>query len=265
MGNRRTPSGRGALFCEVAGSGVPVVFVHAFPLNHRMWGPQLLGLRDRAMVIAVDLPGFGQSPPAEAPSIPGFAEAVLGVLDHHGIDRAVVVGCSMGGYVAQALALAHPDRVAAIGLAGTRSRADTPEVKARRDELVAIVRERGMAPVPERQLPKLLGPDAQRDPGLVRLVREIVLEATPAGLMGAAVAMASRADVTPRLAAITCPAVVIIGTEDAIIPLAEANAMAAALPRGRSVPIAGAGHLANLEASNVFNHAILDLVAAVPA
>jgi len=237
---------------EIAGTGPPIVFIHAFPLNRRMWGPQVEDLRTVARVIAVDLPGFGQTPPVPTATIGEFAEAVVGILDRYAINRAVVVGCSMGGYVAQALALHSPSRVVALGLADTRARPDSPEVRARRESLVALVRIEGMAPVPDRQLPKLLGRRGAANPKLVDLVREIISQATPQGIITAARAMATRPDFTPLLSQIVCPTAVIVGTEDAIIPVEEAEAMVAALPHGKFVPVQGAGHLANLEAPEQF-------------
>ncbi len=245
---------------EITGTGTPVVFLHAFPLNRRMWGPQADVLRDVARVIAVDLPGFGQSPPVPKASIADFAEAVLTILDRYTIDRAVIVGCSMGGYVAQAFALTYPWRVAALGLADTRARSDSPDVRARRDALVALVREEGMGAVPDRQLPKLLSRRGLADATLVNLVREMIAQATPQGLISAAEAMATRPDFYPALPQITCPAVVIVGTEDAIISMGEAETMAAQLPRGQFVPLAGVGHLANLEAPEEFTAAIRALL-----
>jgi pimeloyl-ACP methyl ester carboxylesterase len=248
--------GMPSLACDVAGAGAAVVFIHAFPLNRRMWSPQIARLRGHARVIAVDLPGFGRTPPVQGASIVDFADAVAGVLDRLESTRAVVVGCSMGGYVAQALAVRYPARVAALGLANTRARSDTADVRVRREELVALVRAQGMAPVADRQLPKLLSRRALSDPAHVALVREMIGEATPQGLITAAAAMASRPDMMPALPAIPCPAAVIAGTEDAIIPVVEAEEMAARLPRGRCVWLEGAGHLANLEAPDEFTAAI---------
>lgn len=241
---------------EIVGVGPPIVFIHAFPLNRRMWGPQVDGLRAVARVLAVDLPGFGQSPPVPKATIGEFADAVLTILNRYAIDRAVVVGCSMGGYVAQALALMAPLRVAALGLADTRARSDSPEVRARREALVALVRSQGMALVPDRQLPKLLGPHGATNPTLVNFVRELIGQATPQGIITAAAAMATRPDFSPLLSQIACPTAVIVGTEDAIIPIEEAEALAEAIPHGKFVPMHGAGHLANLEAPEQFTGAV---------
>ena len=256
-----TPNaGMPSLTCDVAGAGSAVVFIHAFPLNRRMWSPQVEELRGQARVVALDLPGFGRTPPAQAATIGDYADAVAGLLDRLEITRAVVVGCSMGGYVAQALAVRHPSRVAALGLANTRARDDSPEVRARREELVTLVRAQGMAPVADRQLPKLLSQRGRRDPAHVALVRQMIGEATPQGLITAAAAMAARPDMRPALPGILCPTAVIAGTEDAIVPVAEAEEMAARLPRGRCVRLEGAGHLANLEMPDDFTAAIDALI-----
>ena len=249
-----------SLACDVAGAGPAIVFIHAFPLNRRMWSPQVARLRGHARLIALDLPGFGRTPPVAAASLADFADAVAGLLDRLESTRAVVVGCSMGGYVAQALAVRYPARVAALGLANTRARGDSPEVRAGRAELVALVRAQGMAPVADRQLPKLLSRRGLSDPAHVALVREMIGEGTPQGLITAAAAMAARPDLMPALPSIPCPAAVIAGTEDAIIPVAEAEEMAARLPRGRCVRLEGAGHLANLELPDEFTAAIDSLL-----
>src|SRR5437764_8737895 len=110
------------------GSGLPVVFLHAFPLNRTMWDPQLGALVGECRCIAIDLRGFGDSKGAEPYTMDRYADDVAGVLDTLQIERAVIVGLSMGGYVAFAFWRRHRERVRGLVLADTRASADTIEV-----------------------------------------------------------------------------------------------------------------------------------------
>lgn len=237
----------------------PVVFLHAFPLNAAMWADQFEALDGRPL-LAPDFPGFGGRAPGQA-DLNAFARAALDAMDGAGFDRAVVVGLSMGGYVAFRLHNLAPERVAGLVLADTRPAGDDEAGKAKRTAQAARVRQEGPGWMPEALIPALLGATTRRErPGVVSRVEALMGEADAEGVARALEAMRDRPDSTPGLAGIRVPTLVVVGEEDTLTPPSDARAMAAAVPRSRLEVIPGAGHLANLEAPDAFNRILLDFL-----
>jgi pimeloyl-ACP methyl ester carboxylesterase len=240
------------------GSGQPVLLLHGYPLSRRLWQPQLDLLRDAGRLIAPDLRGFGETdPPRGAYTMDRYANDAAALLDELGITRPVVVlGLSMGGYVALAFWRRHAARVAGLILAATRAAADTPAGRQARDQAAAQAQAPSGGPkaIMDGILPKLLAPRALAEkPALVRAARGVMADATAQGIVAALMAMKNRPDSTANLPAITRPALVIHGLEDQLIPPAEAEAMHQLLPNGRLALVPNAGHLVNLEQPLAFN------------
>lgn len=242
---------------------VPVLLIHGYPLSNMLWDLQMGDLSDIARLIAPDLRGHGQTDPTDPPYSMGlFADDCANLLDQLGISGPVVIGgLSMGGYVAFEFARRYPERVAGLILAATRAGADSPQVKEARDKAAGVAIAEGTPAIAEGMLPKLLAPDSyDKQPDLVDFVREMMLETSEDGIVGALTAMRDRPDSTPDLAAIQVPVLVVHGEQDQLIPLAEAEAMAAALPMSRLVAIPQAGHLPNLEQPEAFNDAVREFL-----
>ncbi|MCB1022434.1 MAG: alpha/beta fold hydrolase [Acidobacteria bacterium] len=241
---------------DAAGSGVPLLLLHAFPLNRTMYAEQAEGLRDIARVIAFDAPGVSRSEPGPL-SIDGLADLAVGLLDALQIPRAVVGGVSMGGYVALSFARRHPDRLLGLILANTRAAADSEEARKGRAETAQVARKQGPGAIAEQMLPKVLGPTAlKRNRKLVSRVRAMI-EGVPGEVIADLLAaLAGRADSTPSLGAISVPTLVIASEDDTVTPAAEARQWAQEIPESRYVEIPGVGHLSNLEAPTEFNQAI---------
>ncbi|MFN0284331.1 MAG: alpha/beta fold hydrolase [Kineosporiaceae bacterium] len=239
----------------------PLVLLHAFPLDASMWDGVLPGLRGAGLVLTVDLPGFGGSPvPDGEPSIDVVADAVVGVLDAGGHDRAVLVGCSMGGYVALALARRHPERVAGLALVDTKAEADGEEARTNRERIARAVTgdagTRALLPMVD----SLLGPVTRADrPDLVEAVRGTMLRARQPAVAWAQRAMAARADSTDLLPGIVVPAAVVVGEDDAVTGPDLARAMAAALPDAVLTVVPRAGHLSPVERPDVVAAALVTL------
>jgi 3-oxoadipate enol-lactonase len=251
---------RADLTFDDTGSGEPLVLLHAFPLDGRMWLAQKDDLSGSVRVIVPDLCGFGRSAElAPAQSIDEYADDVAALLDQLHIERATIVGLSMGGYVALALARLHPHRLSRLGLADTRSLADSPEGRTARDQNIALVKNEGVAPLVERMLPKLLSAGASA--GVVARVRSLGNSQKPAGIAAALAAMRDRPDSTDLLSGLNIPATVIVGEADTIAPPDEARAMGALLRLAEVEVIPGVGHLANLEAPAAFSTALRRLLA----
>ena len=250
------------------GAGPAVVLLHGFPLSRTMWDAQVRALSPTHRVIVPDLRGHGESPaPDGAYSMDRMADDVAGLLDGLGIPGPVVVGgLSMGGYVALALALNHPERLRGLILADTRAAADAPEAAARREETARdVLRTGDVGPAVGAMVPRLFAASTLRDrPGVVAAIRAAMEQTTPAGFAGALRGMAARPDRRDRLGEIPVPALVVVGEEDAISPPEEARAIADALPCGRLAVIPRAGHLAPCEDPESFNAAVLDFLKDLP-
>ncbi|MFC1417231.1 alpha/beta fold hydrolase [Streptacidiphilus cavernicola] len=251
------------------GTGTPLVLLHAFPLSSRMWQPQLDELPgtdgSEARVLAVDLRGFGGTglDPADEPSLDLLADDVALLLDRAGIERAVVGGLSMGGYVAMALARRHPGRLSGLLLADTKATADTEQARANRERIAeAVLARDSVALLLNEQVPSpLLGATtAAERPKLVDRLRRMVGEAPPEAVAWAQRAMAARPASLDVLAELAVPALVVVGEEDTITPVADAEAMAAVLPDVVLTVIPAAGHLSSLEAPDTFNWAVRGLL-----
>lgn len=246
------------------GAGLPIVFIHAFPLNRTMWAPQVSALVERCRCIAVDLRGFGETALAEPVSMDQYADDVVAVMDKLGVERAIVAGCSMGGYTAFALWRRHPERVRALVLADTKATADTDEARAKRVALIETARTQGSTAVANLQIASLIGKTARdKQPDTYDAVHRMIAQTKPEAIVAALEAMMHRPDSTPTLATITVPTLVIVGDEDVPTPVKDARALHQGIPGSRLEIVASAGHLANLERPAAFNHLMTEFVGAL--
>jgi 3-oxoadipate enol-lactonase len=251
-----------------SGAGPVLVLLHAFPLDRTMWEPTLRELGGVARVIAVDLPGLGESQPGREPfTIDSTADAVAGFLATMAIPRRVVVcGLSMGGYVAMAFARRHADRLAGLILADTKSEPDDELSRLNRDKMIALANEQGAAGVIRQLLPKLLSPDTLSSrPEVVELVTRIAARQPTAGIVDAIAALRDRPDATPGLTAIAVPTLILVGQSDVVTPPDAAAAMGAQIRGSQIVTIPDAGHLSNLENPTVFNAGVRSFLTALTA
>ncbi len=242
---------------ERRGRGAPFVLLHGFPLDHTIWEPVVALMDERAEVILPDLRGHGASEAPKTPySMDDMADDVAALLDRLDVARAVIVGHSMGGYVALAFAARHPGRLAGLGLVATHAWADTPERRAARRAQMDEVVKGGVAVLTEGMAAKLTS-----DAALAARLRELILRTPPAGVIGALRAMATRPERTDVLASLRVPAVVVVGMNDAILPPERGREMVALLPQARLVEIAGAGHMPMMEAPRQVAEALMGLIA----
>jgi 3-oxoadipate enol-lactonase len=241
------------------GKGPPLLFVHGYPLNRRMWQPQLEGLADVARIIAPDLRGHGESQAVPGPySVDLFADDLAAFLDALGIRQKIVLcGLSMGGYIVFAFHRKYAARLAGLILTATRAAADSPQARLARDQSAELARRQGVNAVVDGMLPKLLAPATlQTRPELVEQARQIMAANSLESVLGDLVALRDRPDSSPTLGDIDIPTLLLPGAEDQIIPLPEARAMQAAIRGSILEVIPGAGHLLNLENPTAFNAAV---------
>jgi 3-oxoadipate enol-lactonase len=248
------------------GAGMPVVFLHGFPLARTMWKAQLEELSDQCRCIAPDFRGFGGTSAAlEGVSVDRLADDVALLLDALKITQPVVVcGLSMGGYVALAFARRHAGQLRGLILADTRAEADSPEARENRDKMIAFARLHPAGDVIEQMLTRLLGTESQmHHPEIADGVRAIAGKQSSAGIVAALHALRDRPDATAGLAAIRVPTLVVVGAEDVLTPPNAAESMVAAIPGSRYAKIAAAGHLSNLEQPEMFNAVVASFLSSL--
>ncbi|HEX6354389.1 alpha/beta fold hydrolase [Actinophytocola sp.] len=235
--------------------GTPLVLLHAFPLDHRMWDGVRAGITKHVELITPDQRGFGGTPlGSDEPDLSTVAADVIKRLDGR---RVLLGGCSMGSYVAMAVLRAAPELVAGLVLVSGRASADTEAARANRHAVATRIDAEGPGFVADAMLPALLGAEThERRPEVVAGVRTLVSEQDGAAIAWAQRAMAARPDSAELLAAADVPTLVVRGEQDTLIPAEEAEALATLMPKAEVVVLAGTGHLPPLEAPEEFTAAV---------
>ncbi len=245
------------------GLGSPVLLVHGFPLDHRMWAEQIDVLSTRHRVIAPDLRGFGDSyGAAGTTTMARFADDLRLILDQLRVDEPVAFcGLSMGGYIAFEFWRRHSVRVGSMVLCDTRSAADTPDATRNRRLQADRILATGTEDLADQMLPKLLAPATLSDqPKTVRRIRQMIEKAEAAGVAAALRGMAERADSTGMLSDIRVPTLCLVGEHDAISPPDEMREMAAQMPSAQLVVIPDVGHMTTMENPGAVNDALLEFL-----
>jgi pimeloyl-ACP methyl ester carboxylesterase len=239
-----------------------VVLLHGHPFNRSMWRAQIDFLRPNYRVVAPDLRGYGESVSVgEASAMSAMANDVRQLLDFLRIEKIVLGGLSMGGYVALEFYSLFAERIEALILADTKAAADADDARQKRFETAEKLMREGMQPIVEEMLPKALAPATlQNQPDVVKTAREMMLSTAPASAAAGLRGMAERNDHTALLEKISVPTLIVVGEEDSITPPAEAEKMQRAIKNSRLVRIADAGHLSPMEKPEEFNRALLDFL-----
>ena len=229
-----------------------VVLLHPFPQDSSFWDEVAEAVRGAGHeVLTPDLPGFGVRGLEPGWTMAGEADRLAGQIP----AGSVVVGLSMGGYLALALLAAHPDRVGSRVLADTRASAEAPEGMATRRETAEMLRRDGSAAFLDGFVPRALGPDP--DPQVVARLRTIAERQPAKAMADATMAIATRSDHTALLPGIGVPTLVVVGEHDAVTTPAEHTGMAAAIPGATLAIIGGAGHMTALEQPGEFADLLL--------
>jgi pimeloyl-ACP methyl ester carboxylesterase len=241
------------------------LLLHAFPLGMAMWDPQVATLAGRVQVVRFDARGFGGSPPGDGLlTMERIAEDGVALLDHLGLSRAIVCGCSMGSHAALALVRRHPDRLRALVLVSGRAGADSDDARRGRGELAEKVRREGAAAAAEAMLPRLLGKTTQAErPEVVARARAIIMANPARGIADGLSGLAARADSTPTLREVRVPALVVCGEEDPLAGPAEASRLQEGIAGATLEVLARSGHLPNLEDPPAFDAALLRFLTAL--
>jgi pimeloyl-ACP methyl ester carboxylesterase len=241
------------------GQGKPLILIHAFPTDKNLWTPQQEGLKEKFRVISLDLLGFGDSVPVDgnAVSIDDYADEVKQLLDYLHIEKAIIGGESMGGYVALAFLQQYPDRAEGLILSNTQAIADSPEAQTAREKKAIEVLENGTDNLIKGFMEKALTPNAS-DKSRSLLTQILTLQ-KPTALASALRGMAKRNQTSELLAHTALPILIITSDQDLIISSQQSEAMHALAKNSRLIVISNAGHLSNLEQPEQWNQAITDM------
>jgi 3-oxoadipate enol-lactonase len=239
------------------GAGRPLVLLHGFPLDLRMWTAQIDDLSSRWRVIAPDFRGFGKSAISGPFTVPSLAADIHEFLQSLGALPCVLAGLSMGGYVAMNYARKFPGDLRGLILLDTKDAADNAEQRENRNRMIEVVRSKGSPAIAELMIGKLLSPDtASHRPEIVKSLRNM-MEACPAlTIEHALAALRDRPDMTDELPKIATPTLIVVGEADALTPVAVAEKMHKRIPKSQLAIIPGAGHMSPMEQPSLVNRAM---------
>lgn len=245
----RFQSGDAEIVYEERGQGAPVALLHPFPVNHRFWLFLAEILAPRYRLLLPDLRAHGESGVGEGPALMSKHAADLEKLcDTAGVQRAVLVGVSIGGYILFEFWRCCSRRVRALVLSNTRASADTAEGRANRLKSAEEVEQHGTAAFIETMLPRLLGETTRRNrPDRVEEAHKMMSAMTPAGIAALQRGMAERPDSVPTLGTIQVPTLILAGDEDTLTPLPESKLMQQHIAGSRLEVIPRAGHFGPFE------------------
>lgn len=244
------------LFYEEMGNGAIVTLLHGYPLDHSIWLETAEELKTKARVILPDLRGHGRSySPAGKYAMQAMAADVVALLDELKIEKTVIGGHSMGGYVALAMARHFPERLSGLVLIASHAYADLPGKKEERLASIDRIIKEGPDAILSSMPAKL-----SYNNEIVEHCRSIMISANPIGVMGVLAGMAERPDSMDILSGSNLPMMIIAGTSDQIVPLETSRSMAAGMARPWLVEISGSGHMPMLEQPTQVATALLDFI-----
>lgn len=245
---------------------LPLVLLHAFPLNSEMWRPQLQYFGRTRLVIAPDFRGYGKSDEHDGNEwdVSTYAGDVRDTLQELKITRAVIGGCSMGGYTIFELFRQEPGLFAGMILADTRAEPDTDDGKQKRHQQIQKIQQQGTGFVPDFVVENLLGNYTRRNrPEVVEHVKSIVSNASAGTITSTLRMLATRPDSGPTLPTINIPCLVVVGEEDTVTPRENSERLVRDIPGSQLEIIPNAGHLSPLENPEGFNKAVERFLTAV--
>ena len=252
---------------EIIGDGPPLILIHGFTLDQRMWDDQLPAFAARHRVVRYDLRGFGASALPEPGQPYTHADDLRALLDHLGIDRAAVIGLSLGGWVAHEFALTYPDSVSALVLVDSALRGYEfgPECAAILETMHRLGREGRVEDAKAGWLAASLFACSSRPPTVTPRLAAMVETYSGWHLEHDDPHPPLERPARERLHEIAAPTLVIVGEEDLPDFHAIADVLTARIPRARKLVLPGAGHMANMDAPDAFNAAVLDFLASTSA
>lgn len=244
-----------------------ILFIHGYPFNKSMWTRQMEEFKENYRVIACDIRGYGHSDDkSQENSIELFERDLICFMDAIRLDKAILCGLSMGGYIALRAISSHPDRFEALVLCDTSCMADTPESKAKRMLTIASIKKNGTVEYAEEVINNLFAPEAFSTIGAeIAVMKEEIANISRQTLCKTILALASRKETCSRLSGIKVPVLIMVGSEDKITPPAAAKFMHDKVKGSVMVVLEHAGHISNMENHTEFNNQLLKFLSLLPA
>ncbi len=247
-----TVAGRSVYYVQQGRHGLPVIFVHGSGGNHLAWGSQVRALGEVGQAIAVDLPGHGRSEPPGCNSVSAYVDVIRGLLDALHFERAVVVGHSLGGAIAQTLGLTYPERTAGLGLVGTGARLRVlPAI------LEGVLSSTDFAKTMQFVIEYSFAPGLDAE---MRRRAEEDFRACPPQVTHDDFAACDAFDLMARVSDLKAPALIICGRQDRLTPIKYSEYLASKIPNARLVLVDGAGHSVMIEQPEAVNQALVEFV-----
>jgi 3-oxoadipate enol-lactonase len=232
-----------------------IIFIHGFPLNKSMWNMQVDAVKENYRVIAYDIRGHGNSDPGiDEFFIELFVNDLLRLMEKLGIEKSILCGLSLGGYIALNAVLKYPDRFDGLILNDTQCIADTPEIKENRCIAIISIKDKGVEQYADESIKKLFAPESfTKKQNVIAGVKEMIISTPKQSLCNTLHALAERKETCTQLPEINIPVLIMVGKEDKITPIAAAQQMHEKILNSKLEIIQHAGHLSNLENPIAFN------------
>ena len=235
---------------------VPVIFIHGFPFDKNMWNPQIKALENISRVISYDIRGYGKSTADdEKPTISLFGNDLVKFMDVLQVDKAIICGLSMGGYIALDVLYRYRNRFAGVVLCDTQCIADIPETKSKRYETIKKIEENGLNDFAEEFVKKIFSEyTLKHNKEVAEEIRQTILSCSAETIISTLKALAERWERCSTLNEIDIPALILCGKEDKVTPVAQSKFLNKNISKSTLHVIENAGHLSNLEQPELFNN-----------
>jgi pimeloyl-ACP methyl ester carboxylesterase len=249
-------------YYDVGESSIPIIFLHGFPFDKSMWNGQLDAFKATNRVIALDIRGFGKSTDEKSIlDIEHFANDLIAFMDHLNIQKTIICGLSMGGFIALNAIKRFPERFEAIILCDTQCISDTAEVKAKRYKAIEQINSEGTTDFNEKFIKNIFHPDSLTDKKeVVENVRSVVFANSSQIIKAGLIALAERSETCSVLNNIQVPTLIICGREDEVTALEQSEFMHNNIKGSSLKIIENAGHVSNLEHPDEFNKHVIEFI-----
>jgi 3-oxoadipate enol-lactonase len=234
---------------------IPLIFIHGFPFSRQMWTAQSDGLKDVARVITYDIRGFGKSTRGkQKASIDLYASDLVRLMESLKIEKAVVCGLSMGGYILMNAATRFPERFTGLILCDTQCIADSDENRQKRYDTAAKIKKEGLDDFASGFVKNVFFRETlEKQSEIVDSIMELIRSTDPETVCGALEALAERHETCTALKKVNIPTLIICGKEDTVTPLSQAELLFSTIKDSKLHVIENAGHMSNLEQPEIFN------------
>jgi len=240
----------------------PIIFIHGFPFDKSMWNSQREYFESNYRVITYDIRGYGKSSNAGSASMEIYADDLIGIIEKLGLNRAIVCGLSMGGYILLNAVNRYPEKFEALILADTQCIADTPEGVEKRKKLIRQIEKDGLEDFAKSFVGNVFTKESIINKiESVGKIQSIILSAKSTTVTGTLNALAARAETCSILEKIKLPVLILCGKEDVVTPPVQSEFLHSKILDSELFILESAGHLSNLEQPDKFNEFIFDFIA----